>query len=299
MPLTLKDLLLGMVVPALVAMLLSWAATRTAPVAAGKALLPMALVAGFLLGYWLLKLGPIVPTLDLDWMPYTTVLALVPALVPGGRRWSLPLVLVLLAVVCLVSAWLLVPSWPALRPLRPRTIGLWWAYSLLVAVSMWLLARREPVRGPPADDQSMAPTRSPRPVLLYLAMMLAVLATAFVLLAMSGSLRFAQTVAAGLAALAGVTATVAIRQGRPSLEGVALVYALLSTGMLLTGYMNSFSSIPLVSYLILPLAPWAYGLIPPSARSQPLRLLRLIVSSSIAMLICGLSLGLAIYAEYG
>jgi hypothetical protein len=76
-----------------------------------------------------------------------------------------------------------------------------------------------------------------------------------VVLGLAGSLRFAQMAGCGAAALGGMAAASwIVRAARPLVSGVALPAALLVTGAMLIGRTNSFSDVPLVSYLLIPLA---------------------------------------------
>lgn len=310
MPFSIQDLLLGLLVPALVALGVSAACGVLAR--PGRRLSwsgPLAVTGGFLAGYWLLQLGPVVPRLDRQWVPYAVALALLPAMVPSRAKVGRCVQLGLLALVVLVAAWLLVPDRDSLEPSRWVHVAVW---SLLTIVSgagllwvAWVEAPDETLvagSGPPGDGTAIGAGRERQSTavfwggLCWLGTMAAALACASALLALSGSLRFAQTTAAGMAALLGLAAGCCVARRRPALGGVALVHTLLICSSLLTGKVNSFSSIPAASYAILPLAPLGYGL---AVCCGPRRLARLWLPAVFALIVCGVALGLALAAEFG
>ncbi len=302
MPLTVTDLLLGAAVPAVTSLLVTTVAARFLSRGASLRLVcPLAVAGGFLAGYWLLRLGPIVPQIDRDWVPYAVLLAVLPAAIPlRGRRADL-LRCALLGGVVLVAAAVLVPTWPSLNPSRAVYLTVWSIYTIAVACVMTVIARRQRTTESSSEDsveikaESVRPTRGGLP---WLATMILALAAASAVLALSGSLRFAQTTTAGMAAFAGLLLGLWYQDRRPALDGVAIVYTLLICSALLTGKVNSFSSIPTISYMILPLAPIAYGLALP-AGSKCRNWKRTLIAVAIATAVCGVGLGLAAAAESG
>lgn len=295
MPFSLRDILLGVLTPAVVALLIDRVAARRAPRGASGA---VAVVVGFLTGYWLLGLGPLAPTRDREWLPYAAPLALLPAALLRHPRWR---VLAWCAVVG-VAAWLLVPTWAHLEPSRPVVAGLWSAYALSLA---WGAAAAGGVRKPagaalPPDAAGPLPeaAASHPHAVEYVVALSGALACAAPLLALSGSLRFAQTAGAAMAALVGLAASWQLAQARPAPGSVAGVYALLIGAVMLTAWVNSFSSIPGVSYWLLPAAPLAYGAVRQGAgATRGWRPVGLALAAYAA--VCATALGLALWAEFG
>lgn len=306
MPFSQKDILLGLVVPALASMIVvavvAWLSRKRD--STGTAAAP-AVVLGFLLGYWLLKLGPVVPEFDRDWLPYTAVCALVPAMIPRQSRHSFKLQLLALAIVVIVSAWVLVPTWDSLEPSRTVHLAVWTIYTFALSAGLLSIARAGDWPQRSSNDEE--PLRQVKDAsrsggLLFLFLMLATLSAASALLLLSESLLFCQIMLAGTAAFAGLALVYATAsrffQFRPSLSGAALVYSILVSAAMLTGKVNSFSDVPTSSYLILPLTPLAYGLALP-ARSGELSWKQTLLVIVVALAICGLAMGLALSAEFG
>lgn len=327
MPFTIQDLLLGILVPAAASFgLAAGASGLTRPRPLPRPVAPLAVVCGFLLGYWLLELGPLRPKLDRDWVPYSAVFALIPAALPGRSRVARLVRLAVLAIVIFASAWLLVPTWPTLDPSRTVYLWSWSTYTLALAGGLLWIARtderlyesvpsggtstatvsRSAAGDTPTEKHASSHTaRDAQPTTanlrgqsLWLVMMIGALAAASALLALSGSLRFAQTTAAAMAAYAGLAAALVAVRPASTLGGVALVYSLLSSAAMLTGQVNSFSEIPTFSYVLLPLAPFAYGLAVLRQPMRPLPMRRLLLVLAIAVGIAVLALALALAAEF-
>jgi hypothetical protein len=109
---------------------------------------------------------------------------------------------------------------------------------------------------------------------------------AAVVLALSGSLRFAQIALAMAAALFGIVIVAAVRRDESQLTGIALLFSVASVGCLLIGRVNSFSNVPLASYLMIPAAPlfaWC-GCIAPLARYSGVKRMLAIVTVPLAIL---------------
>jgi hypothetical protein len=298
MPFSLRDILLGVLTPAVVALVVDRvAARRMLPSTTRGAGGAVAVVVGFLAGYWLLGLGPLAPTRDREWLPYAAPLALVPAALLRPPRWR---ALAWCAVVG-VAAWLLVPAWDHLQPSRPVVAGLWSAYALLLAwgaaaaggaLRTSAAAATLDAPGPAAGDAFNAH------VVEYVLALSGALACGVPLLALSGSLRFAQTAGAAMAALGGLAASWQLSKARPAPGGVAGIYALLFGAIMLTAWVNSFSNIPGVSYWLLPTAPLAYGVVRRrAAATAGWRPVALALAAYAA--VCATALGLALWAEFG
>lgn len=258
-------------------------------------------VFGFLLGYWLLKLGPVVPEFDRDWLPYAPVLALVPTLIPGQSLNRLKLQLLVLAIVVIILAWLLVPTWDNLEPSPVVHRVAWSAYTFLLSSGMLLIVRAdEPphqlLSGEQSVQQDNRASRSGSRLLSFL--IVATLAASSALLLLADILLFCKSMLVATAAFSGWAIAYWFFQCRSTPGGITLVYTLLICATMLTGKVNSFSSVPTASYLILPLTPLAYGLALPVQSVKPAwkRTLLVIV---VALAICGVALGPAVAARSG
>ena len=237
MPLTIKDILFGLVTPAITAcatftviqcLFLGPYRTRYAT--------SLAQLAGFLIGYRLLSLGPWMATSHWHWLPVALIAAAVvgPVSCADGVGWMERLLLYLL--VALVSAWFLVPTWDDLAPSRIVHFAVWAPCVAVTAALLELLAKRSKDR-------------------ILLTVLWATIVTTAVLLALSGSLRFAQIALAGAGSLFGIVITSWWRREAANMTGAGLQFSMLIVGSLLIGRVNSFSEVPLASYLLVPLAP--------------------------------------------
>jgi len=240
MPFSLNDVLLGFALPALWAGGVFAVLSRFSPEDALRRFGPsVGLVGGFLLGYFLLKLGPAVPDPDnhWHWLPFAMLLPLITGPVSQAKGVSGFESILLSVLVAAVAGWWLVPDWEALDPSRATHLIVWGA---LVVV---LIGVTEPL--------SRRFSGTIFGLVLFITMTFAA-----AVLALSGILRFAQMAGAGAGALAGLA--LACRFGSEeanSLPGLAGGFVLLCCGSLLIGQVNSFSDIPLASYLLVPLAP--------------------------------------------
>lgn len=239
MPFSLADFLYGGLIPAAVAAAL-WRLLSRRPGASNlqRFATAAAFVAAVHAGYWLLALGKPAPASHWEWLPWALVLSLAAAVpAASGQRGRL-LTSVLLLIVAVAASWLLVPDWEHLEPSWTAHLGALTVGIVVIAAGLAPLARRTPAAK----------------VFVLLAV---VLVCESVILALAGSLRFAQIAGCGAAALAGMSlAAFFDRMGRTA-EGIALPFALLAAGMMLIGRVNSFSEVPLISYLLPPLSPLA------------------------------------------
>lgn len=234
MPLSLREMIYGGAVPAAVAAVLFWAGSRSARRDVVRTFsAPLALAAGFLTGYALLALGPLVPRTHWHYLPHIVLAAA--ALAPAiSRPRSVAVRMILIAVATVAAIWLLVPASGNLPARVLQTAG-WTAIAVLAA-----------------DGLDFALPRLNATVAALL--LCAVIGCGAVVLGLAGSLRFAQVAGCGAAALGGMAAASWInRAAQPLVSGVALPAALLVTGAMLIGRTNSFSDVPLVSYLLVPL----------------------------------------------
>jgi hypothetical protein len=118
-----------------------------------------------------------------------------------------------------------------------------------------------------------------------------------IILALSGSLRFTQVLGAGAGALCGITQVVWLSSRDRSLAGISLSYTVLLAGMLIVGRVNSFSEVPLMSYVLLPFAPLSFWItsIGPLSRLQGTK--RVLVQIGLALAVCAAAVLLAALAE--
>jgi hypothetical protein len=267
MPFSLADFLYGGLIPAAVAAALWVLLPRHS---GAPPLQRFATAAGFAAavhaGYWLLALGKAVPASHWEWLPWVLLLSLAGALpVASGTRGRV-LRSALLLVAAVAASWMLVPDWEHLEPSR-------------------LLHRFVLIVGIVAVSAGLAPLARRMPAAKLLLLLAVVLVSESVILALGGSLRFAQITGCGAAALAGMSlAAFFDRTGRTA-DGIALPFALLAAGMMLIGHVNSFSDVPHISYLFPPLAPlalWPLATGPGARASGPRRW----VLVSLPVLIC-------------
>lgn len=281
MPLTFADAAWGFVMPAIVAGIVMLLLRRFLPVDLGDRYpAPVAVTVGFLAGYGLLDVGAWQVGMHWHWLPYAALAAAVvgPVALAGGMRlWERWLLYVLLAIV---AGWLLVPDWDDLP----------FSWSLLVLTTTIYVSLLAALLQPLVS-------RVPSPLLgTVLSFCLIVIA---VILALSGSLRIAQTAGAAAGALVGCTTASVVRSRRGDYAGIALPFALLAVGLMLIGRVNSFSTVPLVSYLLPPLAPlglWCSAAI--GTPRQPGRT-GMILAAILVILPLAIALGLAAAAEMG
>ena len=237
MPFSVTDILYGGVVPALAAGLLMLILRWLLPDAFEKRYtVVVAFVAGFFVGYGMLSLSPWIPTAHWHWLPWMLLAGTVvgPISCVNGvyriERW------LLYALLALGVGWMLVPTWEDLEPAR------WIHQACFVLYVVGWMAVMEPLG-----------RRSAGPLLP--AVLTATLTAAAVILALAGSLRFAQIALAGAASLFGIFLVSCWDRQPGRLSGIGLVFSILVIGSLLVGRVNSFSDVPLVSYALVPLAP--------------------------------------------
>lgn len=262
MPFSLADITLGVVLPGTVAALIAVAGrTRCKRDWQIDLALSVALVVGFLAGYFSLSLGPVVPESHWQWIPLSLLLSL------AASPWDLPRARLVHLVIALgviqVSALFLVPTWEDLQPSRSAYLAVW---TVLVWLVTWL-AERQCVRG---DGDVENAVRSERLACVVLGWMLL---GAAILAAHSGSLRFGQIAGCGLAAVIGVgLSSVKAATAGPPRSGFLFPGILLGAATLLVAKVTSFSAVPTTSYLlmaIVPAAPQLTNWAAKSARSAP------------------------------
>lgn len=237
MPFSLNDVVLGGVLPAIVAAMLSLALRRWQT---NDRLRNVATVvpflAGFLAGYWSLSLGKIAPQSHWEWLPWVMLLTL-SRCVPGfSGSDSARQRVILTTFIAAISSWLLVPTWDHLEPSR-LTYGI-----ILTAGVVLVVTVLEPL------------TRQFPPV-IFLCLLGVVLNSAAMILAIAGSLRFSQMAICGVAAIIGMAIAGSVGTRQCIVVGIAMPFGLLISALMFAGQANSFSDVPLACYILPPLAP--------------------------------------------
>ncbi len=280
--LTARDLGLGFAVPALAAAIIvlvlrtkQLRSTTTDRYAAS-----LAIFVGFFLGYRLIPLGPWSPEVDWHWIPYALAGAAIVGPVACGEGLTLcdRILLTLFAAVLLACG--IVPTFGDLAPAYPYQFAALATFVLLFALLFEPISERLP--GPTTP-----------------AILIATGLAAAAILLLSGSLRFMQIALAFVGSLSGV-AVVAFRQREiNALRGASPLLASLLCGLLLVGRAYSFSSVPTLSYLLVPLAPLTLGLVAvgPAARLSPRWKLTLQIALPLIVLATAVLLG--VVAESG
>jgi hypothetical protein len=207
---------------------------------------PLALAGGFVAAYLLFSWTPAAPTEGWHWLPYLSLMAAVIGTVSRATGVTVAERFVLQLLLAGVAAWFLVPAWSDLQPVRH-------IYLAIVACSLLVLCLAlEP-----------APARL-RGASLPLALALVVFGGATVLV-LSGSVKFAQLASVLAFALCGCAA---LSRPDASLSGAGPVVAVLLGGLMFTGYVQSFSNVPLASYLLVAAAPVAFWVEPAFFHAQ-------------------------------
>lgn len=281
MPVSITDLLYGILAPAALAGALFVLLGRGLPSDIAKRFAATAgLAAGFCLGYGLLELGPWIPETHWHWLPAAVVatLAAGPVARAGGVSWlERSLLYVLLAAV---TGWFLIPTWNDLEPSRTTLLAGWCGYVVLVSLLLEALCSRATGGGLP------------------LVLILTLLAAA-VVLALSGSLRFAQIAGAGMGAMLGIGVTLVWSGTKDGLRGGMLAFTVFAAGALLIGRLNSFSDVPWASYLLVPVAPLALWLSVTGPLGKVTGWKRWLLQIGLAMLPLAAAVLLAAVAELG
>lgn len=279
MPISPQDALYGFAAPALVAAAVFWIASRFLSESARERWpASLALIAGFLTGYALLKLEPWQPTSYWHWTPYVLALAAVIGSVSAAQGISLIERLLLYAAAAWIAAWFLVPNYDDLEPSRMTYLIVWPLYLLAIAYALDLLSRQ--LTGP------LLPT------VVTLSM-----AAGLVIVFLSGSAKFMQLYGFGFAAMGGVALGSLFSKEKPALLGAALLATMLSAGYLLVAKTQSFSSIPMVCYALPPVAPVTLWISQWKPLAQRPGITGLILRLLVPAVVCGVAVGLAAWAE--
>lgn len=236
MPFTPKDIVYGGMTPVIVALAVLLIARRFSSSDPDRHSASIALVAGFFAGYRLLSLAPWNPSAHWHWLPYALlVAAVVGPITCAAGVWTIERIC-LYVLVALAAGWVLVPNWDDLDPSRKVHLLAFATY-----VVVWACLFR------PLLNRHAGPLL---PVVLW-----ATMTAAAIVLALSGSLRFAQIAIALAGALFGIVIVATMWRDSNHLNGMTLLFSVAVVGALLIGRVNSFSQVPLASYLLIPAAP--------------------------------------------
>ena len=265
-----------LVAPAVGAVAVLWLCQRFPNVAALRGSAALAFAVAFWLGHallaWLQSRTDFAPTQYWQWIPYVTLLAAAAAALiaavqmPLLSRWRV------LAVTSVLSAWLIVPTWPDLEPPRAVTVPLLSMYFFLLATILEPLANRLPSA--------------------VLAAHLALSACcSAALIAALVSLTFGESAIIGAGALIGCAIAAWLFPDVAVARALALVYAVNIGGWAFSGAI--YPRPPLFALLVTPLAPLALWIcaVGPLARKRGI--------TAIAIQSAAVLIVLALAAGYG
>jgi hypothetical protein len=239
MPFSAADALYGFALPALAAAVGCFVVRRAlGDDLGGRYAAAVAFAGAFVLGYWLVKLGPWMPEAHWHWLPYAVLLAAIAGPVGSATGVRLFERVLLFAAVALVAAWDLAPNWENPELSRKTQIAAWVA--LVVVVALLLRPLATAVSGG----------------LLSAVCAICCIAAA-VVLNCSGSNLFTQLAGAGAGAMTGVAIAAAFDRRTNALDGWPLPFAVFLSGALWIGQSNSFGDVPLASYVLVSLSPLA------------------------------------------
>ena len=244
MPVSVSDIAGGFLAPALFAAVAMVAFHRLLPEKlANRIAATIALGGGFVLGYALLALGEWSPRFFWHWLPYVVIGTLPAGPLIATTNWQRVAGIVITLAVFVLGGWLLVPTWPHLEPSRMFYMAAWIPAVFALAMLLDPLTR---------DDGREVLPRS-----LLITTMTATVFFEVVIIFLSGSLRFTQLAGAAAGAVLGVFMTLCLDRKVSGIAGVAPTFVMLTAGLLLVAQVDSHSSVPLASYVLVPLAPVA------------------------------------------
>lgn len=230
-------MLLGMLLPALVAGLSFWLLKKFLPTDMANRWAPsVCLIGGFLPGYFLSDVGYWPPTSHWQWLP----VAILPAVIfgPLSREFGFGHVIrsfIFIPSAC-IAVWLLVPTWDSLEPSRLVHMLAWGGFLWLV------MALLEPL-----TDKITAPTLA--------AVFIGTLLGGAIVVVQGGSTLFAKVLLIAMFGMGGLFLVVLMIARKDHLHGIACLFTLLLGGTILNGQVNTFTNVPLASYLLILLAP--------------------------------------------
>lgn len=280
MPFTLNDILYCGVAPLVVSALMLLVVRRFSPAEFGERYAgSLAVLAGFMAAYGLNELGPWMPEAHWHWLPYVLTGAAIVGSIAAATSlfWVERTMLHMMSAG--VAAWVLVPDWEDLDPSRTTyLIG----FGACVTVLAGILSSLE--------TRLLGRT-------LPLVQWLTLTASSIILL-LSGSLRFTLLAIAGCSAVFGVMLFSGRNQTTPHHSGLQLLFSALLIGTLAIGKVNSFSSVPWIAYLLVPIAPATLCLTATGPISRLTDAKRLFVQLLLPTLILGAAVVIGVWAEY-
>jgi hypothetical protein len=251
----------------------------------------LAMGGGFLTAYALLPWAPWAPEQTWQYLPILVGAALLPTLVSSAYlamagplrseglgseareagKWLFR------AAVALLTAYYLVPDYPDLAPRRPAALAL----TALSILAVWGLL--EPVL-----------RRQPGPLAPLL--LLATCVFGAVVLGLAQFAQVAQLLGIAAAVLGGCVLT---SWRRPFAWGALPGIAVLLSGLMINGYLETFTAVPLAAFVLVIFAPlglWA-GVIPPLSHQR--RLWRTVANTAAVLVPLMAALSLALIYEGG
>ena len=274
-----QGLVYGALIPVLVSATILVFVLKVCPPDTASRSSALAVGVSFLVAYWLVSSPPLLPKAEWHWLPYLCAVAMVTGwvgLAPGvstPERWALQL------IVAALAGWFLVPTWEDLQPTRNVYITVVSGSVLLLYVCLEPLAKR-------CSGVSF-------PLLL-----LVVSVAGAVVLGLSGNLRFAQLAGILAAGMGGCVLVLSYyHPSEPLMRGAIPAFTVLLCGVMFTGYMHSYSNVPIVSYVLVPLTPvtlWMSFVGP--LHKLPNRW-RVLIQSAVVLVPLGIALALAAMAD--
>lgn len=275
-PLTSRDLGYGIGIPALVGLALLWNLRWMLPTDLGRRYAPsLALGGGVIAGYFLLPLGPVQPETHWHFLPHALLIAAVVGIVSASNDLILLDRLLLYSIVSLGISFVLIPTWDDLNPPRLQYLS---GLSAMIVVLALLYGRLI--------------EHAPGPFLPFIFCVTSICGA--VLLAHSGSLLFGQIGLTAVGSLLGMTLACRLDKNSQSLDGLGFPLAIFLCCSMMIGQTNSFSSIPIYAYAVLPVAPLGLFM---TANSKQSGIKGLLVRLLLPALICGVALGIAFWFE--
>lgn len=309
MPVPIADLMLGFVMPAVIVIVSGLVRKRILagrlPDSVHGALETLTVVVAFAAGYSALKLGPVWPEIDRDWLYFSAVAAIPATLI---ALWKESLVrrfvfCVLVAAGVIALMLVLVPDWESLDD-RRSFLRLTWGFAMLASALTGLggkTASRRIAQAPEREGESDAESQPHSATLISNGtfVWLPIVATAAPLAALGGSIVFAMITVCLLGSLTGLALDTVINRGWSvkASTNISVISAFVVGSVMFTVYVNTFSQIPQTLFWLLPLVSIVPTIILRSGGSTP-SWRRTLVSGLIGCLACGLLLGWAVAAEW-
>lgn len=279
MPFNWNDLSYGFGLPTLSALLLLMNMRWMFPVNFARRYAPsVAFVAAFQVGYWLLKLGPVYPEGHWQWLPHLLVVAAIIGVVSASQDLNVIDRVLLATVATIISAILLVPNWQDLTfPRQEYMLG--WSLLVIILAQFY-------------NSISLK-----FPATIFPAVLCLTCLTGAVLMTHSGSLLFGQIGLASAGGTLGLTVAAIFDKRSRSMDGLAYPMTFFLCTTMLIAEVNSFTEIPFASYLLIPCAPLGLWLASVGPLSRFKGTSGSAIQFGIPLLICSISLGLAVWYE--